>query len=315
MESLIACESKTHQGPPFPIGWYSVARKSELGKGDVQRVFAFDRELALFRTRSGVAVVTDAFCPHLGAHLGVEGRVVGEAIRCPFHGWKFDASGDCVEIPYCDEIPDRAKVRSWHVSETNSDIMVWYHPHGTAPDWEVPELEELNSDDWSDPQYWEFTIPNHVQNIAENTCDPEHFQYVHRMESTPPSEVNIAEDGRVLHMIADATAAVNPNTLHAIMHNPGLAIVRTVYGPNAEMMVYSTAQPTTLNETHMRWTLTVRKEIVDLVGDDVMRGIKEGINDDMPIWRHKIYRDKPVFCKGDTSLVGFRKWVKQFYVN
>ncbi len=313
--SIGVCESKLDIGLDFPIGWYSVGRGREIGSGEVQRVFAFDRELALYRTRSGVAVVTDAFCPHLGAHLGVEGRVVGESIRCPFHGWRYDTAGNCVEIPYCDEIPERAKVRSWHVSETNGDIMVWYHPEGEAPGWEVPELEELSSEDWSEPQYWEVTIPNHVQNIAENTCDPEHFQYVHRMQDTPPSKVEIADDGRVLHMVADASHAANPNTLDVTMHNPGLAIVRTIYGPGAEMMVYSTAQPTSPNETLMRWTLTVRKEIVDLVGDDVMRGIKAGIDDDLPIWRHKIYREKPVFCKGDTSLVGFRKWVKQFYIN
>jgi phenylpropionate dioxygenase-like ring-hydroxylating dioxygenase large terminal subunit len=313
--SLGVCESQLDAGLDFPIGWYSVARGRDLGRGGVERVFAFNRELALYRTRSGVAVVTDAFCPHLGAHLGVEGRVVGESIRCPFHGWRFDTSGDCVEIPYCDDIPERAKVRSWHVSETNGDIMVWYHPECTAPDWEVPALEELNSEDWSEPEFWEVTIPNHVQNIAENTCDPEHFQHVHRMPDTPPSVVTIAEDGRVLHMVAEAKEAANPNTLDVTMHNPGLAIVRTIYGPGAEMMVYSTAQPTTSNETHMRWTLTVRKEIVDLVGDDVMRGIKAGIDDDLPIWRHKIYREKPVFCKGDTSLVGFRKWVKQFYID
>ena len=115
-------------------------------------------------------------------------------------------------------------------------------------------------------------------------------------------------------MVADSKTAEHPSMLHVTMSNPGLAIVRTVYGPGAEMLVYSTAQPTTLHETHMRWSLTVRNEIVDLVGDDVMRGIKEGIGDDMSIWRHKIYRDKPVFCKGDTSLVGYRKWVRQFYV-
>ena len=313
--SLGVCESKTQEGPGFPIGWFSVARGRDLGVGEVQRIFAFDRELALFRTRSGKAVVTDAFCPHLGAHLGVEGRVVGETIRCPFHGWRYDSDGVCVEIPYCEEIPERARLRTWHVSETNGDIMVWYHPEGSAPDWDVPALEELTSDDWSAPQYWEFTIPNHVQNIAENTCDPEHFQYVHRMQNTPRSTVEIADDGRVLHMVADAKEAVHPNTLDVTMHNPGLAIVRTIYGPGAEMLVYSTAQPTTLEETHMRWTLTVRKEIVDLVGDDVMRGIKAGIDDDMPIWRHKIYREKPVFCKGDTSLVGYRKWVRQFYLD
>lgn len=313
--SLGVCESKIQVGPSFPIGWYSVARSRDLVNGEVMPISVFDRELALYRTRSGKAVITDAFCPHLGAHLGVEGRVVGENIRCPFHGWKFDTSGKCVEIPYCEEIPERAVIRTWHVSEVNGDIMVWYHPEEVAPQWEVPALDELDSDEWSPPQYWEFTIPNHVQNICENVCDPEHFQFVHRMPDTPPSEISIEEDGRVLTLTADASQAQFPNVLTAEVHNPGLAIVRTNYGPGAEMLMYNTSQPNTLEETHMRWTLTVRKEIVDLVGDDVMRGIKEGIKDDLPIWRHKIYRDKPVFCKGDTTLVGFRKWVRQFYLN
>lgn len=310
-----ACESKTLRSPDFPIGWYSVARASEIKTGEVQRVYAFERELAVFRTRGGKAAVTDAFCPHLGAHLGVEGRVVGETIQCPFHGWRFDTAGQCVDIPYCDEIPSRASVRAWTVEEINGDIMVWYHPEEAAPAWEVPLMEEFLSDEWSEPQTWEFTVPNHVQNIAENACDPVHFQYVHKNPETPNSVVTIDDDGRVLRMQADARQTPHPNTLKVTMHNPGLAIVRTIYGPDAEMLVYNTAQPTTLNETHLRWTLTVRNEIVDLVGDEVMRGIKAGINDDMPIWRHKVYRDKPVFCQADTSLVLFRKWVRQFYTD
>ena len=145
--------------------------------------------------------------------------------------------------------------------------------------------------------------------------EPDIRQLVSEILEDEGYRVTVAEDGRALHMVAEATEAANPHTLDVTMHNPGLAIVRTIYGPGAEMLVYSTAQPTTTNETHMRWTLTVRKEIIDLVGDDIMRGIKAGIDDDLPIWRHKIYREKPVFCKGDTSLVGFRKWVRQFYVN
>ncbi len=312
---LPVCESKTQLIPDFPIGWYSVGRGHELIDGEVKRVFAFDRELALFRTRSGKAVVTDAFCPHLGAHLGVNGRVVGESIRCPFHGWRYDTDGQCVEIPYCEEIPSRAEIRTWHVSETNGDIMVWFHPAGTEPAWAVPEVPELTSDEWSTPQYWEFTVPNHVQNIAENACDPEHFQYVHHNPETPQNEITIAEDGRVLTLYANATKISTPHELWAHMHNPGLAIVRTKYAENAEMLVYSTAQPTTMHETHLRWTLVVRNEIVDFVGDEVMRAIKEGIFDDMPIWQHKIYREKPVFCKADVGLIGFRKWVKQFYID
>ncbi len=312
--SIEPCESVSDPGLDFCIGWFSVGRTEELKNGAVTRVKAFDRELALYRTRSGVAVIQDAFCPHLGAHLGVEGRVIGESIRCPFHGWRYDTTGQCIEIPYCDEIPDRAKIRTWPSCEVNGDIMVWYHPEEKEPQWEVPVLEEFTSDDWAPVQTWEFTIPNHVQNIAENTCDPVHFQFVHRMPATASNEITVDEDGRVLRLVADASDADFPSELQVAMHNPGLAVVRNVYGPGAEMLVYSTAQPVTRDETHMRWTLSVTKPMVDLAGDDVMRGIKEGINDDMPIWQHKVYKDKPVFCKGDKSLVGFRKWVRQFYI-
>ena len=114
MSIVEACESKTSVTPDFPMGWFSVSRSHELQVGEVKAVQAFDRELVLYRTRSGVPVLQDTYCPHLGANLAVGGRVVGESIRCPFHGWRFSAQGKCEEIPYCEEIPERARLRTWH---------------------------------------------------------------------------------------------------------------------------------------------------------------------------------------------------------
>ena len=42
----------------------------------------------------------DAYCPHLGAHLGHGGRVEGGAVRCPFHAWLWGGDGRCLEVPY-----------------------------------------------------------------------------------------------------------------------------------------------------------------------------------------------------------------------
>jgi hypothetical protein len=64
----------------------------------------------------------------------------------------------------------------------------------------------------------------------------------------------------------------------------------------------------------MRWTLLVRREIEDAVGDDVMKGIIDGLSDDYPIWANKVHKHRPVLCKGDHTLVLFRKWVRQFYL-
>jgi len=296
------------------MGWYSVARSRELLVGQVTSVQAFDREFALYRTRSGVAVLQDAFCPHLGAHLGVEGRVVGESIRCPFHGWRYDTAGKCVEIPYCDEIPERARVRTWHTEEKNGEIYIWFHPENIAPQWELPDLPELDDPNWTDPQYAEFLVPAHVQDIAENSCDPVHFQYVHGQPDVPPSEVTIEANGRTLHLHSDGAHAAIPSQLHATVYSPGFAMVRQTYGPNAEMVMYNSAQPINRNETKMRWTLCVRREIEDGAGDEVMKGIISGLSDDYPIWANKVHKHRPVFCKGDETLVTYRKWVRQFYL-
>jgi hypothetical protein len=65
------------------------------------------------------------------------------------------------------------------------------------------------------------------------------------------------------------------------------------------MLVYNSAQPISRNETLLRWTLIVRNEIAEFVGDQVMDGIIEGLSDDYPIWENKVHRKQPIFCKGD----------------
>lgn len=60
--------------------------------------------MAVFRGQDGEDYVVDAYCPHLGANLAVGGRVVGNCIECPFHGWQFRGNdGKCVKIPYAEK--------------------------------------------------------------------------------------------------------------------------------------------------------------------------------------------------------------------
>lgn len=138
---------------PIPNGWFAIAWSRDLDAGGVKRIRYFNEELALFRTRSGEPKVLDAYCPHLGAHLAEGGRVIGETIRCPFHGWQFDGAGRCTHIPYCDRIPPRAQVRSWPVVERDCMIFVWHHAEGQPPNWEVPRMAELEDPEWTPPRH------------------------------------------------------------------------------------------------------------------------------------------------------------------
>ena len=90
-----------HTDLPIPNGWFAVAFSRDIVRGEVKAIHYFDTDLVLFRTRDGHARVLDAYCPHIGAHLGEGGRVVDDAVRCPFHGWQYNGeTGECTHIPY-----------------------------------------------------------------------------------------------------------------------------------------------------------------------------------------------------------------------
>ncbi|HEX2562962.1 MAG TPA: Rieske 2Fe-2S domain-containing protein, partial [Acidimicrobiales bacterium] len=59
----------------YPAGWFVVAWSSDVAPGDVRRLHYFGRELVCFRTEGGEVSVLDAYCQHLGGHLGVGGHV------------------------------------------------------------------------------------------------------------------------------------------------------------------------------------------------------------------------------------------------
>jgi phenylpropionate dioxygenase-like ring-hydroxylating dioxygenase large terminal subunit len=308
-----------HVQLPIPNGWFAVAWSKDLVDGEVKRARYFGEELVVFRTRSGVVRVLDAYCVHLGAHIGEGGRVVGETIRCPFHGWRYDGSGKCVEIPYCKDHapPAAAKVRSWPVLERNRMIFVWHHADGLAPSWEFPVMEEIGHADWTEPRLFELEVPVHMQDMAENNCDPVHFHFVHGNTHMPEQTIEYADGGRFMRVTGNHETTTTAGTYNVRLDRDcwglGLAAVRMVGIPNAGLLMYSSTSPIDSSHTASRWLFTVTKNLVDLVGEDFIENLSTGVLQDMRIWKNKIHRASPVLCQADTFLVEFRKWVRQFY--
>jgi nitrite reductase/ring-hydroxylating ferredoxin subunit len=305
---------------PLPNGWFALAWSKELGEGDVKPVQYFGEELVLFRTRTGQARVVDAFCPHLGAHLGHGGRVMGETIRCPFHGWQYDGqSGACTTIPYCERIPARARVRAWDVLERNGMIFAWYHAEQKPPEWQMPLMPEIGHAEWSEPRTFELVLPAHVQDTHENNNDPVHFQFVHRSLETPPSSIEYSADGRHYRIVSDFVAQgawaayLEKSKLVRDSWGLGLTAVRTEGLPGAGLLMYSSTTPIDEKHVHSRWLLTATKNIVDFFGEEFMTGLTQGVQQDIPIWTNKVHRARPVLCEADNYLAEFRKWARQFY--
>ena len=63
--------------------------------------------MIVFRGEDGKARVLSAYCLHMGANLA-NGEVIGSEIRCPFHHWDYDCTGQCVRTGVGDKPPGRA---------------------------------------------------------------------------------------------------------------------------------------------------------------------------------------------------------------
>jgi phenylpropionate dioxygenase-like ring-hydroxylating dioxygenase large terminal subunit len=303
---------------PIPNGWFAVAWSKDLVAGDVLRTRYFDEELVVFRTRSGEIKALNAYCPHLGAHLAEGGRVVGENIRCPFHGWQYGGDGVCAKIPYTERIPQKARVRAWDVCERNKMVFLWHHDQGVSPYWEVPVMPELGKDGWTEPRYFELEVPVHLQDMHENNCDPVHFKYVHGMTDEPDdSVVSYDEDRRFFRITSKHERETPMGTFETVLERDsfglGLTSVRTKGIPDAGLLMFSSTSPIDAGHTLSRWLFTVTENLVDIVGDDFINGLQTGVMQDMQIWHNKIHRPTPVLCDADNLLGEYREWTRQFY--
>ena len=149
--SLLRQVKRAGEIPPlYPNSWYEVMRSEDLPIGGVKAVFLIEKHLVAFRNEKGNVCIMDAYCPHMGANLGVGGTVKGNCIKCPFHGWEFDGeTGKCANIPYTDNVPSFAKTNVWHSIERNGFICVWFDAEGREPSYFPEDIPQIVTKKWS----------------------------------------------------------------------------------------------------------------------------------------------------------------------
>ena len=97
-DELTQVEAGTPMGEVLRRYWYPVAFARELDEFPVKRVELLGEFFALWKSPSGRYGIVPEACPHRKASLAY-GVVEPDGIRCPYHGWVFDADGRCIEQP------------------------------------------------------------------------------------------------------------------------------------------------------------------------------------------------------------------------
>ncbi|BCB77886.1 Rieske 2Fe-2S domain-containing protein [Phytohabitans flavus] len=180
-------ELLTRVGPGTPAGelfrrfWHPVTTSARLGgpDGPQLRVKILGEALIVFRDTEGQVGVLQAFCPHRRANL-FWGRNEEGGLRCAYHGWKFDVTGQCVDMPTeppASNYKEKLKAIGYPAVERGGFVWAYFGPRE-----QLPPLPEYPWMDLPDNQRLNFSSViecNYLQSL-EGDVDTAHVSYLHR---------------------------------------------------------------------------------------------------------------------------------------
>lgn len=315
---------------PFPTGWYAVAFSSDLGRRDTRTLRFAGEELVLFRSESGQVGLLHAHCPHMGAHLGHGGRVRGEALRCPMHGFEFKGDGQCIATGYGTRPPPKCKAQAISVIEQNGIVLAYCDALGRAPEWQPPPVDMAGFGPLRTHVFEK--LASHPQETTENSVDIGHLGVVHGYEDVRVLDPLTTEGPYLTVRYAFSRRGLIPGTppiraeftIHAYGLGYSFVDVAVVsHGLRTRHFVLATPTDGEHIDLHVAVSVAgggafsaMPGALIDrIVGPSVFKGFLADVTQDVPIWSNKRYVTPPALARGDGPIGRYRSWARQFQPN
>ena len=195
--------------------WHPVSFSATLLEAPIA-VELLGERLVIWRDGRGVAQCSTDVCVHRGTALS-GGCVQGDTIVCPYHGWRFDASGKCVLIPQLEDqsaIPPKARIAVHACIDLYGLIWVTLEKTANRSPWEQPVIAQFSDPTWrwvnAGPYEWVADSSRQLENFT----DFGHFPFVHPgllgdVERTVVPDYEVRTDGHVLHYRITRPEATN----------------------------------------------------------------------------------------------------------
>ena len=325
--------------PPFPEGWYFVADRRSITKRKLIQKRWLGQDVVAWCDDEGTICVARSVCAHLGSSLGpaAGGRVCDGRLVCPFHGFAYDATGNCVATPFAAP-PASARLQVFDTREIRGLVFAWWGIDGRPPQWSLPE-EPPAGDEWCDPEFRTFRFRGHPQETAENSVDLAHLRYVHgydNVRAVGPTTVDGARlvtrfDFRRRRRVAGFTGTVYDVAATTFVHGLGYSFVEVrehTIGMDSRLWVLVTPVDGTFIDlvlvSQVRELRKPKRPIAGLrflpvklrttlMNKILISAQKRDVLQDVAIWGRKRHLPDPRLCRSDGAIGKYRRYCRQFY--
>ncbi|MFH5232711.1 Rieske 2Fe-2S domain-containing protein [Antrihabitans spumae] len=318
----------------YARGWHCLGLTEPFKDGKPHAIEAFGTKLVIWADGAGELRVLDAYCRHMGGDL-TQGEVKGDDIACPFHDWRWGASGKCTSIPYARRVPPLARTRAWTTLEQNGQLFVWHDHEGNPPpdDVTIPRIEGAYSDEWTDWTWNSMLIEGaNCREIIDNVVDMAHFFYIHY--AFPTYFKNVFE-GQVATQYLNTKGRPDIGMASQYGGDTLLKSEASYFGPSymvnpliniyggyeVESVLINCHYPVTQDSFVLQWGVSVKKpagiddKTSQRLAEKFTEGISVGFLQDVEIWKNKSKIDNPLLCEDDGPVYQLRRWYDQFYVD
>ena len=318
---------------PFPDGWYVIDSSPGLREQQVIQKQWMGQQIVAWRDHAGAVCVADAFCPHLGSHLGPDagGAVRAGRLVCPFHGFEFDVTGRCAATPHAPP-PRKAHLKVYPVQEVNGFIFAYWDHQGRPPAWRIPEVAPAGG---RGRVATKVRMRSHPQATTENSADLGHLTHIHGYDALKQLSPTVI-DGPFLtarysfsrHMLTRGLRSMRFSVEVEIrVCGLGVSIVH-VHSPatGLEVLQWMLATPVDVNEIDLWMAVDSRAPLrlswlrllptwisAFVVPRILLHELVLDVLKDSRIWSRQRYQSKPVLSKGDHDIHRFRRYSEQFY--
>ncbi|MCI0355394.1 MAG: aromatic ring-hydroxylating dioxygenase subunit alpha [Acidobacteria bacterium] len=316
--------------------WQPVALSRDLKENEVLPYRLLDQEIIVARF-PGKLLAAQAWCPHKGMRLAL-GTLAGGELRCAYHGWKFDGSGNCTNIPSLLEPlankQEQARLETYDVRERYGMVWVKLEQEELAP---LPEVPEFENPEWTylvaEPMVFQAGFRREIENYLDMT----HFAFAHSTTLgvaatavVPPLTITEFEDG--FQMEAPFPALASPHTppgklqqAHRRLQRcwlPNFTTIRQSFGDADERVLVHIPSPNTPTQCTVFWSLAISPGFRGPAPEEQMKFAVNVLEEDRRMCENQIPKEVPInpsrggwgvlVTPGDTLANTFQRCFRKF---